>query len=136
MNSDVLANPFSVNASGLLAERVRLQTIAENIANIHTTRQNGKTEPYRRKEVLFSEVLAKTMNGVAVAGIETDPTPPQLVYRPGHPDADDKGYVRMPDIDLHFEMVDMLSAARAYQANLAAMKVSKELAQRTLTMGQ
>jgi flagellar basal-body rod protein FlgC len=136
MKSDALFSQFSVNASGLLAERVRMQAIAENIANIHTTRQNGIAKPYQRKEVLFSEVVDKAMQGVAVAGIEPDTTPPQMVYRPGHPDADDKGYVRMPNVELHFEMVDLLSAARAYQANLVAMKVSKEIAQRTLTMGQ
>jgi len=126
---------FSISASGLAAERVRMEIIAENIANINTTRQEGKKIPYQRKEVIFEEIVDSQKRGVKVASIEEDNAPPIAIYSPSHPDADSKGYVYKPNIDLHFEMVDLLSAARAYQANLVAMRTYKQMVERTLAIG-
>ena len=128
---------LTISGSALKAERLRMQAVAENIANINTTRQNGEIAPYQRKEVVFSELLDVSEPGSGVtASVEQDGTPPVLLYRPGHPDANEQGYVSKPNIDMHFEMVDLISAARSYQANLLAMKLSKEMAQRTLSLGQ
>ncbi len=126
---------LSISSSALKAERIRMQIIAENIANINTTRKEGIVEPYARKEVVFQELYEKSLCGVEASEIVQDPSPPVKVYKPGHPDANEEGYVLKPNVDIHFEMVDLISASRSYQANLVAMKISKEMMQRTLNMG-
>jgi len=142
---------LNVSATGLTAERLRMDVTAENLANAQTTR-GADGQPYRRKEVVLSEVqaggfgaqLAKAVGagsasgsqpgGVEVAGITQDQTPGKLVYDPGHPDADAKGYVRMPNVDTVAEMVDLISASRAYEANVTAMNSAKQMFSKTLDL--
>jgi flagellar basal-body rod protein FlgC len=142
---------LNVSATGLTAERLRMDVTAENLANAQTTR-GADGQPYRRKEVVLSEVqsggfgaqLAKAVGagsasgsqpgGVEVAGITQDQTPGKLVYDPGHPDADAKGYVRMPNVDTVAEMVDLISASRAYEANVTAMNAAKQMFTKTLDL--
>jgi len=145
---------LGVSATGLTAERLRMDVTAENLANAQTTR-GADGQPYRRKEVVLSEVqsggfgaqLAKAVGvgsgsgspptqpgGVEVAGITQDQTPGKLVYDPGHPDADAKGYVRMPNVDTVAEMVDLISASRAYEANVTAMNAAKQMFSKTLDL--
>ena len=140
---------LNVSATGLTAERLRMDVTAENLANAQTTR-GADGQPYRRKEVVLAEVqsggfgsqLAKAIGagsgaqpgGVEVAGITQDQTPGKLVYDPGHPDADAKGYVRMPNVDTVAEMVDLISASRAYEANVTAMNSAKQMFSKTLDL--
>ena len=133
-----------ISASGLDAESVRMQVAANNAANAQTTRgADGKS--FRRKEVVFAAELkhaiggqrsASDMNGVRVQEIVDDPRPPIRVYRPGHPDADTDGYVNMPNVNSVEEMVNMMSASRAYDANLAAIKSATEMARKALEIGR
>jgi flagellar basal-body rod protein FlgC len=144
-----LFNSFVISASGLTAERLRMDVISNNIANVNTTRtENGG--PYQRQRVIFeprTEKMqflfpamfdkSKRMNqfqGVRVTEIINDPTPPKLVYDPGHPDADANGYVAMPNVSIVKEMVDMISATRAYEANVTAVNSAKQMAARALDM--
>jgi flagellar basal-body rod protein FlgC len=144
-----LFGALDISASGLTAERLRMDVTAENLANAQTTRgANG--QPYRRKEVVLQEAgagsfgatLASAMGGqgaaapggVQVAGIVADQTPYKTVYDPGHPDADAKGYVRMPNVDTVAEMVDLISASRAYEANVTAMTAAKQMFTKTLEL--
>jgi flagellar basal-body rod protein FlgC len=139
---------LEVSASGLTAERLRMDVTAENLANAQTTRgANGQA--YRRKEVVLQETpgsfgasLTAAMGsgsgssgGVQVAGIVQDTTTPlKRVYDPGHPDADAQGYVSMPNVDTVTEMVDLISAQRAYEANVTAMQAAKQMFSRTLEL--
>jgi flagellar basal-body rod protein FlgC len=144
-----LFGALDISASGLTAERLRMSVTAENLANAQTTRgANG--QPYRRKEVVLQEVgqggfgatLASAMNsgagarsgGVEVAGIVEDTANLKTVYDPGHPDADAAGYVRMPNVDTVSEMVDLISASRAYEANVTAMQAAKQMFTKTLEL--
>ncbi|MBI5386391.1 MAG: flagellar basal body rod protein FlgC [Verrucomicrobia bacterium] len=128
--------------SALSAERVRLDAIAQNIANAHTTRgPDGK--PYQRREVVFDSILtaAQQSNGntavpLLSARVIKDPRPPVLVYDPGHRDADAEGMVAMPDINIHQEMADLIMANRVYEANLAVAKNARTLAMQTLAIGK
>jgi flagellar basal-body rod protein FlgC len=132
---------LDISASGLSAQRQRLDVIANNIANANTTRtlQGG---PYQREQVIFSARLEASSigqpqpAGVDVPSISTDPTPPRSVYDPGHPDADAKGYVQMPNVNIVQEMVDMVSATRAYEANVTAMNAAKTMAVKALELGR
>jgi flagellar basal-body rod protein FlgC len=130
-------------ASALTAERIRMDVIAQNIANINTTRGlDGK--PYQRQRVVFQTILNQrlaadpgaTPQPVRVARIEPDPRPPKLVYDPGHPDANAEGFVAFPDINLHQEMVDLIAASRAFEANLAVLKNARSMALQTLSIGK
>ena len=140
---------LEISASGLTAERLRMDVTAENLANAQTTRgANGQA--YRRKEVVLQEApgsfgasLSAAMGGsgngssggVHVAGIVQDTTSPlKRVYDPGHPDADAQGYVSMPNVDTVTEMVDLISAQRAYEANVTAMQSAKQMFSRTLDL--
>jgi flagellar basal-body rod protein FlgC len=140
---------LEISASGLTAERLRMDVTAENLANAQTTRgANGQA--YRRKEVVLQEApgsfgasLSAAMGGsgngssggVHVAGIVQDTTTPlKRVYDPGHPDADAQGYVSMPNVDTVTEMVDLISAQRAYEANVTAMQSAKQMFSRTLDL--
>lgn len=140
---------MDTSASGLTAQRLRLDIITNNIANVNTTRtENG--EPYRRKRAVFQErrdsssfesilsdaKAANTKKGVRVIGIEEDPTPFKLKYDPSHPDADERGYVHMPNVDIAKEMVDMISALRAYEANVTALNSTKSMIMKTLDIGK
>ena len=135
--NDLFSN-LDVSASGLKAERARMDVIARNIANAHVTRgENG--EPYRRQEVLFETLVAKgekPYRGVRVSDIVPDTSPFLEIMDPGHPDADANGIVRMPNVKRPFEMVDMITAARAYEANLNLMKTFRDMVERALQIGR
>ena len=129
--------------SALNAERIRLDVLGQNIANLNTTRGlDGK--PYQRQQVVFETVLQQRVNEafgaspqtLNVARIEKDPRPPKLVYDPGHADANAEGMVAMPDINMAEEMVDLITASRAFEANLAVVKNARAMALQTLTIGK
>lgn len=141
---------MDVSASGLTAERVRMDVISQNIANVNTTRtiQGG---PYKRKLVTFKEIQpnysfkdifdkvkgAFSGSGVEVTGIiEDNTTPFRDVYDPGNPDANKDGYLQMPNINIVSEMVDMISATRAYEANVTAFNAAKSMLQKSLEIGK
>jgi flagellar basal-body rod protein FlgC len=144
-----LFDALDISGSALSAERLRMDVTAENLANANTTRgANG--EAYRRKVVVlqqqaggnsaFGNTLAAEMRrgdkptGVQVAAIAEDTTPNRRVYDPGHPDADRQGYVSMPNVDSVTEMVDLISASRAYEANVTSMQAAKTLFNKTLEL--
>jgi flagellar basal-body rod protein FlgC len=135
-------------ASGLTAERVRMDVTAENLANAQTTNGAGG-QPYRRQEVVLEQVgggfgstlqtamgtgQTQTPGGVQVAGIVDDPTPDQLVYDPGHPGANAQGYVRMPNVNSVTEMTDLISESDSYQADVTAMNTAKTMYSKTLDL--
>jgi flagellar basal-body rod protein FlgC len=140
-----LFDGLTISASGMSAERLRMDVIADNLANADTTRDiNG--DPYRRKQVVleatsagqFSQLLASAPGGsagapggVRVAGIVADPSALRRVYDPGHPDADGEGYVTLPNVSPVAEMVDLISASRAYEANVTAMNAAKQMFTKT-----
>ncbi len=130
---------LEISASALTAERLRMDVTAENLANAQTTR-GADGGPYRRKEVVLQErgggfgaQLSQAM-GVEVAGVVEDQTPLKRVYDPGHPDADADGYVSMPNVDTVAEMVDLIAASRAYEANVTAMQAAKQMFAKTLEL--
>ena len=138
---------MSISASALTATRLRMDVIAENMANSDTTRtEHG--EPYRRKYVVFQERtndrnFASFFNrarmapgGVRVVHIGRDMSEFKLDYNPSHPDADEDGYVRMPNVEVVQEMVDMMAAFRAYEANITALNAFKDMANKTLEIGR
>lgn len=134
---------FDINATGMTAERYRMDIIAENVANAETTRTEDGT-PYRRKVVVFEEknslhtpfrkILQKeneryTGSGVKVTGVYEDQwTEGNMVYDPSHPDADENGYVTYPNVSIITEMTNLIDASRAYQANATAFNASKSIA--------
>jgi flagellar basal-body rod protein FlgC len=143
---------LDISASGLTAQRLRMDTISQNIANANTTRTEKGT-PYRRKTVVFeerapasqfAEILNANINepqkdvgmGVRVTKIVEDKGNFKKVYDPGHPDADKNGYVSYPNVDPITEMVNMISATRAYEANITAINSSKSMATRALEIGR
>ncbi len=128
-----LFGAIDISASALTAERLRLDVIAENLANAGTTR-TAEGGPYRRKVVLFAP--REGMGGVRAVGIARDPSPFRLRYDPGHPDADAAGYVRLPNVDVVKEMVDLITATRAYEANVTAISAAKAMFQRALDIGR
>ena len=129
-------------AAALDAERIRMDVVSQNIANVNTTKgPDGK--PYQRQQVVFASVLRAQQAGqtagaqqVRIARIEKDPRPPRLVYLPGHPDANEQGMVAVPDINIHEEMVDMITASRTYEANLAVAKNAHSMAMAALAIGK
>jgi flagellar basal-body rod protein FlgC len=128
---------LDMGASGLLAQRTRLDTIAANIANANTTHDAaGKVNPYRRRFVVFApghpDQPAKA--GVRVAGVQIDASPFQRRFEPGHPDADPQGYVSYPNVDLAVEYVNALEASRAYEANVSMMEVTKAMINASLRL--
>jgi len=135
---------FRVTASGLSAQRLRMNLISENLANAQTTR-TPEGGPFRRRDPLFvarpfADVLGGEMEagttGVAVDRIVMDTDPPRLQYEPNHPDANKDGYVAMPNIDMVTEMVNMMSASRSYEANVSVMNASKAMAMKALEIGR
>jgi flagellar basal-body rod protein FlgC len=145
---------MDIAASGLTAERSRMDVTAENLANAQTT-QGANGQPYQRQEVVLQQVggfnatLANAMGGapgsgtaatagapggVQVTAIVNDPTPDKLVYDPGHPDANAQGYVRMPNIDPVVEMTDLISESRSYESDVTAMSTAKSMYTTTLQL--
>ncbi len=147
-------NSLRIGASGLSAQRLRLDVIANNIANAETTRTDtGK--PFQRKDVIFASQGTNSflpeflrtfpgsessstpqVGGVRVAAIVTDSTPGPRVYDPTHPDADRDGYVTYPNVNMVVEMTNMLSATRSYEANLSTIEAAKRMAQKALDIGK
>ncbi|MDX1807478.1 MAG: flagellar basal body rod protein FlgC [Paenisporosarcina sp.] len=145
---------FNISASGLTANRMRMDVVSSNIANANTTRAhlvNGEWVPYRRKSVElsqngvspFEQQLQSMMNkesgqvsGVKVSGIKEDQSPFTLTYDPSHSEADANGYVRSPNVDPIKEMVDLMSATRSYEANVTALNASKNMFMKALEIGK
>jgi flagellar basal-body rod protein FlgC len=132
---------MDISTSAMVAQRTRINVITSNIANISTTRNEmGESQPYQPKFVVFQtdDSVGQAMGaaGVQVSAVETANVEPQWRYEPGHPDAikegPRRGYVAYPNVDLTTEFVDALEATRAYEANIGAMEISKELANQTL----
>lgn len=139
---------IDIGASGLKAERTHLNVISMNLANAKTTRTTSGG-PYRRKEVIFKEADVETpfsktmqtaqdreMKGVRAESIRNDNRPLKRVYEPNHPDADEEGYVSYPDINVVEEMTNMLSAMRAYEANVSTITTSKSMYTKALEIGK
>lgn len=138
---DFLPGVKSTTAA-LAAERVRMDVISQNIANANTT-QGVDGKPYQRQQVVFENVLNQQMDPsgampqpVRVARIEADNRAPQMVYNPGHPNADKNGMVSMPNINIHEEMADLITSSRSFEANLAVLKNAQAMAMQTLSIGK
>ena len=131
-----LFTAMDISASGLRAQRTRMNVISSNLANAQTTRTN-EGGPYKRRDVIFKETSFEgQLASVEVDGIVTDPTPGKQIYDPGNPDADDSGYVTMPNVNMMEEMVNMINATRAFEANSIAVKSQKDMALKALTIGR
>ena len=147
-----LFDSLEISATGLTAERLRMDVTAENLANAQSTRGTDGG-PYRRKEVVLQQAASgrdfgselrvamggagsagQTPGGVQVAAVTDDASASRMVYDPGHPDADGQGYVAMPNVDSVTEMVDLISSSRAYEANVTAMQSSKQMFSKTLDL--
>ena len=135
---------FNVSASGLSAQRIRMNVVSSNLANVNST-QTAEGGPYRRKDVSFTavpvketfkDILKEKVNQVNVAEIVNDPRPFRTVYEPYHPNADSNGYVHYPNVNVLEEMVNMLSASRSYDANVSAIKATKSMAEKALDIGK
>jgi len=132
---------FDISASGIHAQRMRMDVIANNIANAESTRTTDG-HPYRRQVITFRAVYESVVGnhlvpaGVAVDGVVEDSSDYRLVYDPGHPDADADGYVRYPNVNVVEEMVDLVSATRAYEANVAALNATKSMVATAIEIGK
>jgi len=134
---------LEISASGLYVQRRRMDVIASNLANIETT-HTKKGGPYRRKMVVmspkpvedFNKALTLQAEGVKINGIVDDKSPFRKAYNPSHPDADKNGYVLKPNVDLMVEITNMLMARRAFEANIAAIKSTKQMALKALEIGK
>ena len=134
---------MEISASGLAGERLRMEVAANNIANIDST-MTPEGGPYQRKQVTFAAAMENVMSagsnnagelyGVEVVGVTEDKTPGQLVHNPGHPHADANGYVKMPNVNISHEMVDMVTASRAYEANLKSLETFRQMAEQALSL--
>ncbi len=132
-----------ISSSGLRAERMRMEVVANNIANIHSTRTPGGG-PYRRQEIIFTSAFNDAMSqtpgdtfglkGVEVSGIVQDQSELPTIFDPSHPDADDRGFVSLPNVKLPHEMIDLMVASRTYEANLKSLQTFKQMAEQTLSV--
>lgn len=132
-----LFNVFNISGSAMSAQSQRLNTVASNLANADSaTSANGK--PYKAKQVVFSAIPSANpaASGVKVNKVIEDNAPPKVIYDPKHPLADDKGYVTMSNVNVTEEMVNMISASRAYQNNVETMNAAKTMLMKTLSIGQ
>jgi flagellar basal-body rod protein FlgC len=135
-----LISGIDVTADALSAQKTRLDIVAQNIANAQTTR-TASGGPYQRQVVSFETELVRQSGGaslqsVRVSNITADPTPGEKVYNPQNPDAGPDGFVAMPNVNLAYEMVDLITASRAYEANLSFAKNARQLAEKTLEIGK
>ncbi|MBL8819063.1 MAG: flagellar basal body rod protein FlgC [Planctomyces sp.] len=134
---------MNISASGLAGERTRMDVVANNIANAHST-STPEGGPYQRQQVSFAAVMDRyqaggttetnSLRGVRVSGIQSDNQPPRMVYQPGHPDANAEGFVAYPDVTVASEMVDLMTASRAYEANLKSLETFRQLAEQALAL--
>jgi len=143
-------NAMDISTTGIIAQRYRMNVVAENLANIESTRTaNGG--PYRRKQVIMSAVDGNnqfldvltglqdamyTLAGVRITDVVADPTPFKMVHRPGHPDADQNGYVTMPNVNAVLEMSDIMLASRAYEANITAFSTAKAMIAKAMELAK
>lgn len=128
---------IDTSTSGMVAQRTRMDVIAGNIANAHTTRDaDGRISPYRPRRVMFAAGTPDDTDapGVHVAGVAVDQAPPRMVHMPGHPDANQDGYVAMPNVDVTTEYVNAIEASRAYEANAAVMDVTKSMLETSIRL--
>lgn len=133
---------LDISASALEAQRMRMEVVSQNLANAQTTRAtraaDGSYLPYRRREVVFKTLLGEATEGRGPAGgvrvdrVQEDASDFRLTHDPAHPDADAQGYVRLPNVDPLMEMVDLIEASRAYEANITAMEATKSMASASL----
>jgi flagellar basal-body rod protein FlgC len=143
-----LVQSIGISRSALQAERLRMDVVANNLANVNSTR-TPEGGPYKRETVVFraadgtpsfASVLSARQSaasgGVAVDGVVEDQSPPRRVYEPTNPDADQDGYVLYPDIDVATEMTEMMSANRSYQANVTALNAIKGMAEKAIEIGR
>ena len=139
-------NSMQINASGLTLERLKMDTISTNITNVNTTR-TAEGGPYLKKEVVFEENLVNVKNeltgkfekrsmGVKVVGIEDNQDNLKIVYSPEHPDADEKGYVTMPNVNMVDEMIALINTQRSYDANVTALNASKSMLKKALEISK
>jgi flagellar basal-body rod protein FlgC len=138
---------MKIGASGLTAQRKRMDTIASNLANIETTR-TPEGGPYKRKDVMFtalplndfstqlSDVMADQVREVKVSEVVEDQSPPTMVFNPSHPDANEEGYVAMPNINMMEEMVNLINATRSFEANVQSINAAKSMALRAIDLGR
>ncbi|MDY6843829.1 MAG: flagellar basal body rod protein FlgC [Thermodesulfobacteriota bacterium] len=137
---------MEISSSGLSAQRARLNIIASNLANVNSTR-TPEGGPYRRKDVIFgaqplsfheqlNSHLDKSVKLVKVVNIVEDQRPFKVEYNPSHPDADESGYVTLPNINVMEEMINMLLATRSYEANIAVISAAKNMALKALEIGR
>jgi flagellar basal-body rod protein FlgC len=138
-----LLSGIDITAGALNAQKTRLDLVAQNIANAQTTR-TPSGGPYQRQIVSFESELMRrqgpgtgtALQGVKISSISSDRTPGQQVYNPQHPDAGPDGLVTMPNVNLSYEMVDLITASRAYEANLAVAKNARQMAVKALEIGK
>ena len=143
-----IVSAMEIIASGLTASRLRMNLVASNLANANTTR-SAEGGPYRRRDAVYRAVqlelpfdrvledrMHDSLRGVAVTDVAIDPRPPRTVYDPGHPDADDKGMVQLPNVNVVEEMVDMIMASRTYEAGVTSMQSVKSMADRAIRIGR
>ena len=143
MSFDDMLRATNISASGLSAERLRMEVIANNIANAHSTRTAGGG-PFRRQDVVFAAALnehltsgtpgAQKLGGVHVVGVVDDQSELPMIYDPNHPDRDEKGFVAMPNVQVPIEMVNLITASRAYEANLKVLQSFKQMAEQSIAL--
>ena len=127
--------------SALDAERTRIEIVSQNLANANVTRSIDG-QPYKRKQVVFETLVnnagtnANSGSTIRVSRVESDNRPFRAVFKPDHPDADARGYVRYPNVNVHEEMVDLIASSRAFEANIAVVKNARQLAQQAMAIGK
>ena len=149
MSMKQMLSGMDISASGLTAERLRMEVAANNIANQRSTR-TAQGGPYQRQQVTFAAAMDQVLSadgrmprggsnvhslkGVSVVGITSDQTPGEVLYDPGHPDADSTGHVRQSNVNLSHEMVDLVTASRAYEANLKSLETFRQMTEQALSL--
>ncbi|MCX6862179.1 MAG: flagellar basal body rod protein FlgC [Verrucomicrobia bacterium] len=127
--------------SALDAERTRIEIVSQNLANANVTRA-ADGQPYKRKQVIFESLVnnagtnPNSGSTIRVSRVESDQRPFREVFKPDHPDADPRGYVRYPNVNVHEEMVDLIASSRAFEANIAVVKNARQLAQQAMSIGK
>lgn len=137
-----LYGALQASGSALTAQRLRMDLVTENLANLNTTR-TAAGGPYRRKVAVlaerapsFGEALSRAAGGVGVSAITEDPSPPKRKYDPGHPDAGPDGWVDLPNVDVAQEIIELMAARGAYDANVTAFNAAKAMAMKALEIGR
>lgn len=142
-----LLTALRISASGLSAQRTRLNVLSSNLANANSTKDVDGVGPYKRKDAIFREVTLdnfekvldreyRNISAVEIENIQEDLRPGQLIYDPAHPDANAEGYVEMPNVNVVTELTDIMATSRAYEANVTAMRASKEMVSAALSIGR